>query len=690
MLLKQTLSYTVLFAGLTLGIIQAAEPVAALRPPAVPLVTHDPYFSIWSMDDNLAGSTTKHWTGTDQPLNGLARIDGKAYRFMGTQPRNTAALRQTARTVTPTRTIYEFETESLQLTVTFLTPVIASDMDLVSRPVTYLLCEAHATDAKPHSVQLFLDAGAQLAVNTPDQKVTLSRFRLGSFETVRIGTAEQPVLAKSGDNVRVDWGYFYLAAPGGEVRASDRSAREQFLKDGDLPPADDLETPRAANDNTPVSAARFDFGQVSATPVSHHFLLAYDDGYSVEYFGRKLRPWWRRKGMTAATLLITAEQEFLTLQERCRTFDEQLTADLVTAGGSKYAALAVLAYRQTLAAHKLVADLDGTPLYFSKENFSNGSIDTVDVTYPSAPFFLLLNPALLRAQLRPILDYSSLSRWPWPYAPHDLGKYPLANGQLYGGGEKTEENQMPVEESGNMLIMLEALRKADGDASFAKHYWPVLTKWEQYLAKNGLRPGNQLSTDDFAGHLADNSNLAIKAILGIASYAALGDQSPNPARTMAKNWVTAAEDGTHYRLAFDQPGSWSQKYNLVWDKILGFHIFPDAVAKKELAFYKTQKQPFGLPLDNRENYTKLDWILWTATLANNREDFLELAEPAYRFANETSTRVPLSDWYWTRDGKQRGFQARSVVGGVYIKMLEDPAVWKKWAGAAHSYSPQVN
>jgi hypothetical protein len=683
MRLSQTASYTLFLTCLILGNTQAAEPVAALRPPAVPLIVHDPYFSIWSMDDNLAGSPTKHWTGTEQPLNGLARIDGKAYRFMGTQPRNTQALRQTSRTVSPTRTLYEFETGGVHLAVTFLTPVIASDMDLVSRPVTYLICEARAADAKPHSVQIFLDAGAQLAVNTPDQRVTSSRYRVGDFETVRIGTAEQPVLVKSGDNVRVDWGYFYLAAPGGDVRAGDRSAREQFTKSGDLPVADDMDTPRAANDNTPFAAARFDFGQVSSAPVSHHFLLAYDDGYSVEYFGRKLRPWWRRKATTAATLLTTAEQEFTALQERCSKFDEQLTADLVTAGGPKYAALAVLAYRQTLAAHKLVADLDGTPLYFSKENFSNGSIDTVDVTYPSAPFFLLLNPALLRAQLRPILDYASLPRWPWAYAPHDLGKYPLANGQLYGGGEKTEENQMPVEESGNMLILLEALRKADGDASFAQHYWPVLTKWEQYLAKNGLRPGNQLSTDDFAGHLADNSNLAIKAILGIASYEALGGQSTSPARTMAKNWVTAAEDGTHYRLAFDQPGSWSQKYNLVWDKILGFHIFPDTVAKKELAFYKTQKQPFGLPLDNRENYTKLDWILWTATLANNREDFLELAEPAYRFANETSTRVPLSDWYWTRDGKQRGFQARSVVGGVYIKMLEDPAVWKKWASAAH-------
>jgi Domain of unknown function (DUF4965)/Domain of unknown function (DUF5127)/Domain of unknown function (DUF1793)/Domain of unknown function (DUF4964) len=662
----------------------SASAQTPLRPPAVPLIVHDPYFSVWSMGDNLTGSQTKHWTGTDQPLSGIIRIDGAPYRFMGTQPRSTPVMKQISRTLTPTKTTYGFEGADVRLTVTFLTPTIASDMDLVSRPVTYLVLEARSTDNKAHAVSLFVDAGAQIAVNTPEQKVISARYKIGSLDTVRIGSVEQSMLTKSGDNLRIDWGYLYMAAPAGEIVAGNRLTREQFAASGSFPTSDDLETPRAASENTPTAAGRFDFGQVGTSAVARHLLLAYDDGYSIQYFQRNLRPWWRRKGMTAETLLTTAEREYTALSERCATFDQQLTADLIASGGEKYAALAILAYRQTLAAHKLVADLDNTPLYFSKENFSNGSIDTVDVTYPSAPFFLLLNPALLRAQLRPILDYSSLPRWPWPYAPHDLGKYPLANGQLYGGGEKSEENQMPVEESGNMLILLGAMAKADGDLAFAKKYWPVLTKWEQYLEKDGLRPGNQLSTDDFAGHLANNTNLAIKAILGIASYETLADRSPQKAASMATDWATAADDGTHYRLAFDKPGSWSQKYNLVWDKLLGFNLFPKQVVEKEIAFYKTKQNSFGLPLDNRETYAKLDWIIWTATLANNQNDFLAISEPAYKFANESPTRVPLSDWYSTIDGKQQGFQARSVVGGVYIKMLENPAIWKKWVAAARS------
>jgi hypothetical protein len=421
-------------------------------------------------------------------------------------------------------------------------------------------------------------------------------------------------------------------------------------------------------------------------------MIAYDDQFSIEYFYRRLRPYWRRNNRTgAADLLKAAARDFAPLKERCDRFDAELTKDLVAAGGPKYAALATAAYRQAIAAHKLVADFDGTPLYFSKENFSNGCIATVDVTYPSAPFFLLLNPQLLKAMLRPMMDYAKSPRWPWPYAPHDLGTYPLANGQVYGGGEVSEASQMPVEESGNMLILIAALAEAEGDAEFARAYWPLLKKWAEYLKEKGLDPDNQLCTDDFAGHLAHNTNLSIKAIVALDCYARLAgaigqkDEAASYhalAKQMAGQWAKMADDGDHYRLAFDKAGTWSQKYNLVWDKLLGLKLFAPDVARKEIAYYKTKQNAFGLPLDNRSTYTKLDWILWTATMADNAADFAAIADPAYKFANESPTRVPLTDWYWTLDGKQRGFQARSVVGGLYIKMLEDPQRWRRWAGRA--------
>lgn len=665
------------------------------RPPATPLVTHDPYFSIWSATDRLTEGETRHWTGAPHPLRSAVRVDGKSYRIMGGDSRRQGAaepLPQKSLQVLPTRTIYEFEGAGIGLTFTFLTPALPQDLDVLSRPATYLVWEVRSLDAAGHNVEIYFEAGANLVVDNTYQPVEWARFRLDDLEVLRMGSRDQPVLEKSGDDLRIDWGHLYLTAPpstGASLAAGDREeVWKTFQGSGRVPNRDEFETNVPARFRSPVLAASFDLGKVGGAPVSRYAVLAYDDLFSIEYFHRKLRPYWRRKGATAADLLVSAVRDYGDLAERSRRFDEELMADLRRAGGDQYALLAALAYRQTLAAHKLTADADGTPLLFSKENFSNGCIATVDVSYPSAPFFMLFNTRLLKAMIQPILDYASMERWPFPFAPHDLGTYPQANGQVYGGGEKTEDRQMPVEESGNMLIMTAAAAQVDGDASFAARYWPVLQKWAEYLDQKGLDPENQLCTDDFAGHLARNANLSLKAIAGLASYAKLcdmtgrGDEAGRyrrAAEEFARKWTGMAADGDHYTLAFGAPGTWSQKYNLVWDKLLGFNLFPPEVAGKEIAFYKTRLNPYGLPLDNRELYTKLDWIIWTATLAENASDFQALVAPVYRFANETPDRVPLSDWYWTNNGKQRGFQARSVVGGVFIKMLADEALWKKWA-----------
>jgi hypothetical protein len=676
---------------------QAPASIPTLRPPAVPLVTHDPYFSVWSMNDALAGERTKHWTGASHGMVGMARIDGKPYRFMGqSYSPLPAPMRQVRLEVFPTRTVYEFEAEGVRLRLTFLSPLLPDDLEVMARPVTYLTWDAWASDGRKHQVSIYFDCTAEFVVNTTYEKVVWSRPKVGDLRVLTFGSQEQPVLERAGDDLRIDWGYLHLSVPASvagnsDVIAWNQTARNSFAATGALPDSDDMRQPRMAREEMPVLATTIEFGEVAASPVSRHLTLAYDDLYSVEYFRRRLRPYWRRDGLEADALLKAAARDYETLKRRSEAFDTELMTDLRRAGGEEYARLAALAFRQTIAAHKLAADWDGTPLFFSKENYSNGSIATVDVTYPSAPFFLLFNPRLLEAQLKPVLDYAASPRWRFPFAPHDLGTYPLANGQTYGGRETSETDQMPVEESGNMLLLVAALARADGHTRFAEAYWPLLTRWAEYLRERGLDPENQLSTDDFAGHLAHNTNLSLKAILALGSYAMLADRTgrKDVARTyrrlaeeMAAKWIKMADDGGHYRLAFDKPGTWSQKYNLVWDKLLDLKLFPAEVARRELDFYRTKQNRYGLPLDNRESYTKLDWIVWTATLADSQAEFRSFVTPLYKFVNETPDRVPLTDWYGTLDGKQRGFQARSVVGGVYIKMLEDDALWKKWSGRA--------
>ncbi len=667
-----------------------SQAAATLRPPSVPLVACDPYFSIWSPADKLTDADTVHWTGKPHRLTSLVRIDGKAFRLMGKEPAAMPALPQTGLEVLPTRTIYTFEGEGVRLTLTFMTAALPDDLMIYSRPVTYLTWEVRATDKKEHEVGVYFDASAGIAVNTGKEMVTHSQAEANDLSVLKIGSVEQPVLAKKGDDLRIDWGYLYVAAPGSTtycalVAPAGSNVRETFGQARTVR----MLVPNEAGADTLLATLDFKPVKVASEPVSRWLMLAYDDEYSIQYFKKNLRPYWRRNGDDAAALLKKAAADYESLKKRCAKFDAATMAALTKAGGEKYARICALAYRQCCAANKVVADANGQPLMFPKENFSNGCIGTVDVIYPMAPQFLLFSPSLTKAMLVPIMDYAASPRWRWPFAPHDLGTYPLANGQVYGGGERTIENQMPVEETGNMLVLLAGLARVEGNADFCVKYWPVLEKWADYLKAKGFDPENQLCTDDFAGHLAHNVNLSAKAICGLGAFGQLCEKLGKKAeaeaygklaKEFATRWVKEANDGGHTRLAFDKPGTWSQKYNVVWDRILGLNLFPAATLRKEMDFYKTKQNAFGLPLDSRKNYTKLDWTLWTATLTQNRADFTALMEPVYRFLNETPNRLPMTDWYDTKTAKHVGFQARSVVGGVFLQMLYDRSAWKKWAG----------
>jgi len=671
---------------------QARAQADSFRPPAIPLITCDPYFSLWSFADRPTDDWPRHWTGAVNGLCSMVRIDGRAYRLLGSSPANVPAFTFKRETLTPTRTLYEFADSSIALTLTFMTPALPRDLSLYARPVGYVSWQVLSLDGKDHAVSLYFDNTAELVVNTPDQLVSWSRANIRTLDVLRIGSQEQRVLGRAGDDLRIDWGYLYLVSPREQHATSTIGGhsivRSNFVRDGMLPASDDLRMPRPAQDNWPVLAVAIDAGKVGSHPVERFVLLAYDDLYSIEYLQRKLQPYWKADGMTTVDLLERSVREYETIVARCKDFDALLQADLVNAGGERYAQLATLAYRQAIGAHKLASDINGTPLLFPKENFSNGCISTVDVIYPAAPIFLLFNAELAKASVRPVLEYAMTKRWRFPFAPHDLGTYPLANGQVYGGGENSEENQMPVEESGNLLLLMHAIAQMDGNARFAEPFWPAMRTWASYLKEKGLDPENQLCTDDFAGHLAHNVNLSLKAILALGAYSRLckmlnqtaeAEQYWSTAKAFAQRWAAMADDGDHYRLAFDKPGTWSQKYNLVWDQILDLNLFPKSVAQKEIRFYRSKLNTYGLPLDNRKDYTKLDWILWTATLAEREEDFEALVSGAYEFADKTPDRVPLSDWYDTQTAKQMAFQARPVVGGVFIKLLADRGLWKKWS-----------
>ena len=237
---------------------------------------------------------------------------------------------------------------------------------------------------------------------------------------------------------------------------------------------------------------------------------------------------------------------------------------------------------------------------------------------------------------------------------------------------------MPVEESADMLIMTAAAVIADNDTGFAEENSDLLKKWAGYLVKYGLDPGDQLCTDDFAGHLAHNVNLSVKAILGVASWSILcrltgkkeeAEEFMRIAREMAAVWTSRAVEGDHTRLAFDNDGSWSMKYNLVWDIIFGTDLFSGELIEKEINGYIKLENRYGVPLDSRKSYTKSDWILWCAAMADSTENREALIHPVYLFLQESKSRVPFSDWYDTLSAEHIRFKNRTVQGGLFMPML---------------------
>ena len=650
------------------------------RIPSVPLITCDPNFSLWSPADRLTDADTCHWAEGRKRVEGHAVIDGKAYRFMGLGEE--PALEQTALELTPTATRYTFEGAGVSLTAAFTTPLLLSDLDLVSRPCSYLDFSLCALDGKAHTadIRIRFDEehcydGEQSGEGGQRPPMYGGTHHCAFGDAAFMGKRRQGPLSQSGDRIGIDWGTLYLAVSTGEGAVCyEQGERASLL--ATLP----LETGKKS---------------------SAGLVAAYDDTASIQYFESAMRGYWARDGKSILTAIEEAIREHHTLLMRCDVFDRDLVSRAREIAGEDYALLCALSYRQAIAAHKLIAGPEGEAVFLSKECGSNGCIGTVDVSYPSIPLFLLYNPELVKGMMRPIFRFARMPVWPFDFAPHDVGRYPHATGQVYGlknlGAEFSQRDvfppfyqypagadcyrldmQMPVEECGNMLIMCAAVALCEGDADFSRPQMDLLEKWVAYLLEYGADPGEQLCTDDFAGHLAHNINLSAKAIMGVQAYAILleflerypeAESYHRRAAEMAQDWLQRAKKEECTALTFGDRQGWSLKYNLIWDILFQSHLFPKALYESELAWYQRMTGPYGVPLDSRKAYTKSDWILWCCAMSDSREQIESLIHPIVRFAEETSDRCPFSDWFDTETAEHYQFQNRTVQGGLFMPLL---------------------
>ncbi|NLF85895.1 MAG: DUF4965 domain-containing protein [Lentisphaerae bacterium] len=628
------------------------------RLPSVPLIASDPYFSIWMPADTMTQTDSTHWSGPVKALRGTMTVDGKAHRFLGAGAAPEA--RQTSLVVTPTSTMYAVEADGVRLDVRFTTPALPDDLDLLSMPVTLVSFTLTAIDGQAHDTRLSLHLSDRLCYDGEIRpRMNGFTIELDGLHTGWYGQMAQKPLCHSGDHITIDWGYLYLASRGAVAAVGDGLVMDWS---GTLQGEQQLRA-----------------------------IIAYDDIASINYFGDLCKAWYRRNGAQITDAIRTADSRFDEIIRRCDALDERVLGD-AAAIGADYQQIVSAAWRQTFCAHKLIATPAGEMALLSKENDSNGCIGTVDVSYPSIPIFLKYCPELVNALCRPILAFASMPVWTDDFAPHDVGRYPLAIGQVYAANSRTAvkngdayppfylfpagtevyslKYQMPVEECGNMLIMLAAAQQYGADKTLATRYRGLLDKWVKYLVDYGEDPGEQLCTDDFAGHLAHNANLAAKAICGVACYGRLvGDNAwLVQARGMAKRFLDKVGCNGGTPLTLDGAG-WSMKYNLLWDRVLALDLLPARFYEAETRSYLLRLNRYGLPLDSRADYTKSDWLCWTAALADDLEVRTALLAPLAKMLRESASRVAFSDWYDTKTGCYRAFIARSVQGGVFAPLL---------------------
>lgn len=649
-----------------------------IRYTAIPLITVDPYFSVWSFSDKLYDDATRHWSNKRAAMTGFLKVDEKYYRFMGKIQSDNGiyffepdVIEQTAVEVLATKTVYTFENDVLKLILSFRTPALADDLDLMSRPVSYISYDIEYKDDKEHNTEIYFDVCSEICVDNTSQIV---EFGTTDY-SVYIGKGNKDVLSKSGDEDRIDWGYVHLIAPGAEYKVVSGFDKRDLIKyKHDM--AGITEPRRVCEDFPAVSMVRKYSGKDS---ISDFICVAYEDFYALEYFGEKLKGYWAKDGDTFECVVRKAIAEYDQINSKCDAFDSELRSRAEKIN-EKYADILCLSYRQVVGAHKLV-EKDGKLLFMSKECYSNGCIATVDITYPSMPMFLVYNPDLLEGMLNPVFEYAEGDYgWDFEFAPHDLGLYPIAGKQMYGYEKDDPEyilsRQMPVEECGNMILCVASLCKVRKDYSYAKEHMDILRQWADYLVKIGYDPESQLCTDDFAGPLAHNCNLAVKSIIAIAAFAEIinncggdGSSYTDIAKSYAAQWQENANADDHYSLIFNNKDTWSVKYNLVMDKLLELNVFDKEVFDTEVQFYKTKMNKYGLPLDSRADYTKSDWQMWSVCLADDEEYRNMIVERMWNMICDMCERVPFSDWYYTSEAHMERFQNRTVQGGLFMPLL---------------------
>ena len=705
-----------------------------VNPPSFPLAVRNPYLNAWlpsgsNLASNppnsvgnggyLAGQWPSFWTssyGADGEFRlgwtGYIRIDNVTYEWMGngfgTLVRAGPAATQLSAEYTATRTMFAFEADKVKFNVTFLTPITPHDYLRQSLPLSYLHVELDTSTIKGRSIQLYTDIDERWVTghdyDYEDFPYDQQYYEKNDTSVFFITRKHPQVYTEF--RQRAEWGNATYAARNHTGLYSRNNnnvvTHTEFIDTGKL---SFDHGPVLGPDNSFAFAVDFDAKHADKdalfvvghmrTPYVNYIRAKNPGTHSTKSYQEDRYGYWQTEfGDKLEDAVAFFVNDFDSALANAKAFDKQVLEDSRAAVGGgevgdQYAAITQLSVRQAFATFEITVSKDSKGRYnktdtllFLKEISSNGDMSTVDVIFPLFPLLSYANPDLLRDLMLPIFEYTESGLYPNKWCVHDLGVYPNAFGHNDGNDEP-----MQVEESGNMIWMTLHWAQLVGKSKaipFLEEHYKIMKQWTQFLIDDSLIPAEQLSTDDFAGTLANQTDLAIKGITAISAMGKIADllgyskdakSYANISSSYIKKWQEYAisHDASHTKLAYQTDASWGTVYNLLADRLLDLNLVPEAVYKIQDAWYPRVQEKYGVPLDSRHKWTKTDWEMFAAAASDNPATHKLFIELLYRFIKDGKTDAPFTDLMESTTGdfpKQPEdplihFLARPVVGGHF-------------------------
>ncbi|SMR41291.1 unnamed protein product [Zymoseptoria tritici ST99CH_1E4] len=673
------------------SLVTAESTFSPARPPAIPLAVKTPYLSTWqkagSIDGGnggyLAGEWPTFWAGAIVGWCGLIKVDGQTYTWMGKPDNMPPVVDQTSFEYTSTRSTFTMNAGPVNMTVEFFSPVDVQDKTRYSNPVSYMTVSTKSSDGNEHNVSIYTDVSGEWASGDRSKVVQWEQgAQNGQGGLVYHKFYRQEQQEFSEDSDQAAWGNWYYATEQGQGLTYQTgphiATRQQWIDRGEL--TNQVGTNyRAISDNFPIFAFAKNLGRVGGDQVDTTFTINLLQRNVVQYNpGNGLRPvqaMWSNFHQDEVSAINAFYHDRQQAQDVGNSLHDKIVSDSKAAAGNDYVIATTLALRQAFAAVQLGGTADTNHLYI-KEISSNGNFQTVDVIFPFIPILFYLNPSWVPLILDPLyINMESPGAWPQKYAIHDLGDhYPNATG--HSNGKAAEQ---PLEECGNMLIMTLAYAQKTGDTAYLSSHYTLLSQWANWLIdNNAVLPFNQISTDDFAGKLANQTNLALKGIIGLEAASLIASMTGHPndaqrytstAHDWIQQWASLAlntqANPPHTTLDYGAPESFSLLYNLYADRLLSTNLVPQYIYDIQSNFYPSVRQTYGVPLDTRSTRSKNDWEMFCAAIASDQTKQMFVSDLA-KFINETPSSAPVTDLFEVGNGTQNGnFRARPVVGGWY-------------------------